>query len=312
MDNQTMIQVYYKMLTTRFFEKQAAMLSEMNIVTAPMYLCCGSEGVVSAVAALSEDDAIFAGHRNTSVLIGCECEIEDMFTELLGGTDGYLGGKSGLSSYCDSGVNFFGSTRLPASQFSVAVGAAMAKKLQGENSVVVCFAGDGACCDGTFYEALNMAGVYELPIIFFIENNGYAGKMQTKGVIDCEDIAIRANGFNVKAIMLKGNDPVGIYNAVKTVRDYTIKNGPVIIEAKTNVRYASVYGEDTSYMKQEDINNALIDDPINAFSEYILEKGLLNKSELTAIKEKAKAEVESALDRVLGSMGIEISDSEVV
>lgn len=235
-----------------------------------------------------------------------------MFLELLGSPDGYIGGKSGLSSYSDSGVNFFGSTGLPASQFSVAIGAAMAKKLQGEDSAVVCFAGDGACCDGMFYEALNMAGVYSLPIIFFIENNGYAGKTKNTGVIDCDDIAVRANGFSVKSLILRGNDPVGIYKAVKSVRDYAVKNGPVIIEVKTNVRYASVYGEDTSYMKQEDINNALSEDPINVFSEYILEKGILNKSELNALKDKAKAEVEGAFDRVCTSLGVEIPGSEVV
>ncbi len=312
MDSQTIIQIYYKMLTTHFFEKHAAMLKDLNIISPDMYLCSGSEGIIAAMAALAEDDVVLSGHRNAAVMVGCECEVEDMFLELLGSKESSLGGKSGLGTYSDSGVNFFGSTLIPGSQFSVAVGCAMAKKLQGEESIVICFAGEGATCDGSFYEALNMASVYSLPIIFFIENNGYAGKVKTTGIIDTEHIASRANGFDITAVVVNGNDPVEVFQAVDAAIDYVLDNRPVIIEAKTNVMYASRYGEDTSYMNDEDIASSIKEEPIRKFGKYILEKGILSQNEISILSEKAQDDVEDAFLSALDIMGIVIEDTEVV
>ncbi len=312
MDSQTIIQIYYKMLTTHFFERRASMLQEMNIISSDMYLCSGSEGIIAAMAALAEDDVVFAGHRNAAVMVGCECELTDMFLELLGCKDSVLNGKSGLGMYSDREVNFYGSTLIPSSQFSVATGAAMAKKLQGEESVVICFAGDGATCDGEFYEALNMASVYALPVIYFIENNGYAGKVKTGGIIDTENIASRANGFDVTAVVVNGNDPVEVFQAVDAAINYVLDNRPVIIEAKTNVRFPSKYGEKTDYVNDEDAIAALREDPIKRFAQYILDKGILSQPELAALGEKAENDVEEAFDEALDIAGIEISDTEVV
>ncbi len=312
MDTQTIIQIYYKMLTTHFFERRAAMLEELGIVSADMYLSSGCEGIIAAMAALAEDDVVFSGHRSSAVMIGCECEIEDMFMELLGCKDSLLGGKSGLGTYSDKEVNFYGSTLIPASQFSVATGVALAKKLQGEESVVVCFAGDGATCDGMFYEALNMASVYSLPIIFFIENNGYAGKMKTSGIIDTDNIAYRANGFDVTAVVVNGNDPMEVFQAVDAAINYVLDNRPVIIEAKTNVNFPSLYGDDTSYVSDEDIALSIESDPIKKFAEFIIDKGILNRQEVASLRQKAKDDVDEALQSALDAAGIEISDREVV
>ena len=235
-----------------------------------------------------------------------------MFHELLGNAHSPLGGRSGLGMYSDSEVNFYGSTLIPSSQFSVAVGCAMAKKLQGEESIVICFAGDGATCDGMFYEALNMASVYELPIIFFIENNGYAGKMKTSGVIDTENIASRANGFDVTAVVVNGSDPMEVFQAVDAAIDYVLDNRPVIIEAKTNVVYASRYGESSEYRDDKDIEAALKNTPVDKFEKYMLEKGAITPGEVSVLKEKAQEKVDEAYDRALYAAGIEIKGSEVV
>lgn len=312
MDSQTIIQIYYKMLTAKFFEARACMLAELGIVEADMYLCSGSEAIISAMAALAEDDVVYAGHRNAAIMVGCECETEDMFSELLGCADARLGGKSGLGTYSDREVNFYGSTLIPASQFSVAVGAAMAKKLQGDDSIVICFAGDGATCDGMFYEALNMASVYKLPIIFFIENNGYAGKMKTGGVIDTDSIAHRANGFDVTAVVVNGSDPLEVFQAVDAAINYVLDNRPVIIEAKTTVHFPSKYGQSTSYVKDEDVLQAINDEPVRKFEGYITGKGILSTQELSALREKALVEVDRAFDAALKKAGIEISRAEVV
>ncbi len=312
MDSQTIIQIYYKMLTTHFFERRASMLAEIGIVCPDMYLCSGSEGIIAAMAALAEDDVVYAGHRNAAVMVGCECELTDMFLELLGSKDALLGGRSGLGMYSDREVNFYGSTLIPASQFPVAVGSAMAKKLQGEESVVVCFAGDGATCDGDFYEALNMASVYALPIIFFIENNGYAGKVKTGGIIDTDNIAYRANGFDVTAVVVNGSDPVEVFQAVDAAINYVLDNRPVIIEAKTNVRFPSKYGENTSYVNDEDVSTALREDPIKRFAQYIIDKGILSQPEIIALGEKAESDVEDAFTEACDIAGIEITGTEVV
>jgi pyruvate dehydrogenase E1 component alpha subunit len=288
------------------------MLSEMGVVNAPLYLSSGSEAIIAAMAALAEDDIIFSGHRNAAIMVGCECEVEDMFLELLGDKHSSLAGRSGLGTYSDSEVNFYGSTLIPSSQFSVAVGCAMAKKLQGEDSIVICFAGDGATCDGSFYEALNMASVYELPIIFFIENNGYAGKMKTSGVIDTENIASRANGFDVTAVVVNGSDPMEVYQAVDAAIDYVLDNRPVIIEAKTNVMYASRYGENSSYREDNEVSAALENKPVEKFEKYLLEKGVLNQLKVNLLIEKAKEKVDEAYNRALYAAGIEIKESEVV
>lgn len=300
MDNQTIVQVFYKMLKTRLFEEKAAMLFEKGIVKAPLYLSVGQEATAGAVCALNREDIIFASHRNFTAAIAADVDIAAIYAEMLGVSGGVCRGRSGAYGISDRSVNFYGSSPIPASQFPKAVGAALGMKLRSEQALVVCFAGDGAASSGSFYEALNMGCLYKLPIIFYIENNAYAGKMKSGKVNNVRSIASRAEGFDIVGIIVDGNNPIEVYEATKKAADYAKRTrAPIIIEAKSYRRLGHVYGEDESYREQDEYRLAARRDALATMSEYIIENKIGTEDDLKLIRKRVEEEVERSLTNAM-------------
>ena len=302
-DNQTAVQIFYKMLKARLFEQEAYRLKELGLVKGPLYLSIGQEATIAAVMALNPEDVIFAPHRNFHLMIGADVNSEKILRELIGDSEGLCGGKSGCFSSADNSVNFYGASALVASQFGKAVGVAMSYKFQGIKNCVICFSGEGACADGAFYEAINAACVNKLPVIFFIENNCYAGTTRAEEMHNVKDLADRANGFDIPGIVVDGNDALQIYEAVAQSVEFAQTNSsPVIIESKTYRLSGHTTDDNQSYRNDDEIKEWLDYDAIDNLSKYLVENGVGIGDDLMMMREKIEIELKNSVDLLVSEL----------
>jgi pyruvate dehydrogenase E1 component alpha subunit len=303
-DNQTAVQIFYKMMKARLFEQEAYRIKERGIASGPLYLSIGQEATVAAVMALNPQDIIFASHRNFHIMVGADVSVEKMFRELIGDSEGICGGRSGCFSAADNSVNFYGSSALVGAQFGKAVGVALSLKLQGKNNCVVCFAGDGAVADGSFYEALNAGCLNKLPLIFFIENNCYAGSVKTEEMHNVKDLATRASGFDIPGIIVDGNDAIQIYEAMIQAMNYAQTNSsPVILESKTYRLSGHTTDDDQSYREDNEIKEWLEYDAIDNLSRYLVENGIGIADDLMMMREKIESEMKAIANQIISYQG---------
>ena len=300
MDNQTIVQIFYKMLKARLFEEKAVMFQQRGLVSSPLYLSIGQEATAAAVCALGGDDAIFASHRNFAVAIAADVSAVTILAELAGLEEGLCGGNAGGACYADNSVNFYGATALAGGNFAKAVGTALSFKLQGRESCVACFAGDGASSDGSFYEALNMAALYQLPVIFFIENNCYGGRGRVDQLHNVRDIAERAKGFEIPGIIVDGNNAIEVYGGMMSGLEYAKKNqSPVVIESKTYRLAGHTLEDNQSYRTNEEIAQWVDYDAIDNITSYMIENGIGITEDLKMMRKKIEDELSGAADYVM-------------
>ncbi len=298
-DNQTIVQIFYKMLKARLFEEKVSQLQEDGLIQSPLYLSIGQEATAAAVAALRSEDVIFAPHRNFTIAIATDINAQELLAEVAGLPSGLCGGKAGTTGFCDSRVNFFGGTALAGGNFAKAVGTALSFKLQQKKTCVVCFAGDGACADGSFQEAINMASLYELPVIFFIENNCYAARSGVDRIHNVIDIAERAKGYNIPGIITDGNNAVDVYEAMIKALDYALNNSaPVLVESKTYRLAGFTLEDDQSYRTNDEIKDWVEYDAIDNITSYMVSNGIGIEDDLMMIRKRIENEINTASEAV--------------
>lgn len=303
-DNQTIVQIFYKMLKARLFEEKAVYLKENGIIEGPLYLSIGQEATAAAVCALQNDDVIFAPHRNFTISISADVNSASLFAELAGLNAGLCKGQAGGASIADNTVNYYSSTALAGGNFAKSVGAALSFKLQQRNNCVVCFAGDGACADGSFYEAMNMACLFKLPVIFFIENNCYTERSSVDKIHNVADIAERAKGYNVPGIIVDGNNAVEVYGAMLKALDYAKSaQSPILVESKTYRLAGYTLEDDQSYRTNDEIKEWTNYDAIDNITNYMIDNGIGIKDDLMMIRKKIEDEINKDAEYVIGLKG---------
>lgn len=294
-DSKTIVRIFYKMLKTRLFEEKLVMLKEDGLISDRLCLSLGQEATAAAVCVLDKEDIIFASHRANAVAIGADSDIQPLLAEYMGMKEGLCAGRSSGSSIADNNVNIYGTSALYAGNFITAVGAALSMKIQNKDNCVICFAGDGAASLGNFYEAVNMAALYKLPVIFFIENNCYAKNIRVDKVHNVADIATRAQAFDIPGIITDGNNAIDVYTAVKKALEYAKENAsPVIVESKTYRIAGHTYNEEQYYRNQQEVMDWTGYDPIENLTAYMREHALGNMDDLMMMREKIQQEVDVA------------------
>ncbi len=299
-DNQTILRIFYKMLKARLFEEKLVLMKEDGLLNAPLYLSIGQEATAAAVLALQSDDIIFSSHRSLTIAIASDVDISILLAEIAGLKEGLCQGRAGMTAFADNAMNYYGNTSLAGGNFAKAVGAALAAQLQNQEYRTVCFAGDGACADGSFYEALNMACLYQVPIVFFIENNRYAERSSVDKVHNVSDIAERAKGYNIPGIIVDGNNPIEVYGAMTKALEYaTDSNMPILIESQTYRLAGHTFEEDQSYRSEEEIKEWLAYDAIDNITAYMIENNIGIEDDLLMLRSKIEEEINAAADYVL-------------
>lgn len=288
-----------RMLRIRLFDEEAARLRAR--LQGFLHNSIGQEAeVVGACMALREDDFMTGNHRSHGHPIAKGVDLAPLMAELFGKSTGVCRGKGGSMHLADFSVGSLGESGIVGSLMPVAVGAGLSARLRGTDQVCLCFFGDGAANCGPFHESLNLASVWNLPVVFLCENNGYASTTAQSQTTSIANIADRAPGYSMPGIVLDGQDVEAVYNgvsmAVKRARD---GHGPALLEAKT-YRFCdhceTGAPRKTPYRTEAEINVWRKRDPIELFVRRLRSSDDITAEELERIRKDVEAEVKAALE----------------
>ena len=303
MDKERALWIYKTMNDIRCFEETAWTLFTENKLRGSVHLYTGEEAVASSVCAqLTDADYITSTHRGHGHCIAKGAELDKALAELMGKATGYCKGRGGSMHIADLTKGNLGANAIVGGGIPIAVGAALGIKMRGEENVAVSFFGDGASNEGTFHEALNLASVWKLPVIFVCENNGFGISVPTWQSTSVVDISVRGAGYDIPGVTVDGNDVCAVYEAFAEAKARAIRGeGPTLIECKTYRWRGHWTGDPEPYRTREAVEEWKQKCPIKRFRKYMLENGMADEAELDAIEAKSAADMEAATQFALNS-----------
>ena len=288
----------YKMHLTRRFEESAEEAYMRGHIHGTMHLSIGQEAsAIGICSALKDTDFITSTHRGHGHCIGKGAEVKRMFAEFFGREDGYCRGRGGSMHIADPSKGNLGANGIVGGGIPIAVGAALSAKRLKTGQVAVSFFGDGANNEGAFHEALNMASIWKLPVIFVCENNNYGMSTSTERSTAVKNIADRAVAYAMPGISVDGNDFAAVaeaaFSAVERARN---GEGPTLIECKTYRLRGHSRSDRNRYRTKEEIESWAQRDPIQRFEADLLQLGFIDAQEKDKIRADVEAEILAALD----------------
>ena len=289
--------IYKKIFTIRFFEERIKKIAKEKTVPGYLHTCIGSEAIcVGVMAALNQDDWISSTYRNHGHAIAKGCELNEITSEIYGRKTGICKGRGGSMHISDFSKGMLGSFGIVAAGPAVVLGAALQEKINKSNKTCVSFFGDGAIHNGAFHEAAGLAKLWDIPMIFVCENNGYAEATATDWHLNTKELSDITKAYDMLSYIGDGNNVFEVYDiSKKAINEAKQKNTPIFLEFK-NYRFSGQYEGDTQlYQPQEEIDKAKQNDPIKLAKENSSKYGL-NKNNLEKIINEAKEEVDKAFD----------------
>jgi len=300
--NGFLINLYKKMLEIRLCEESFVNPILKGEVKCPVHLCSGEEAVaVGVCAALEDTDYIFGNHRSHGHFLAKGGKLRDLVAEIYGKETGCSKGRGGSMHLIDPDAGMLGAAPIVAGTISLAVGAALASRIQKDNRVSVSFFGDGATNEGVLFESMNFAALRKLPVIFVCENNLYATHMPvTECRPDCRIVEI-AQPFGISSACVDGNNVMEVYDtAAKAVELCKNEQGPFFIEALTYRLRGhvgpddNIQGTHTDIRSTEEIDLWKKRDPIDNFEKRLLNDGVLSELEIFEIKKEVNQAIRCA------------------
>jgi len=286
------------MIRIRRLEEKSAELYSKEKIRGFLHLYIGEEAVgVGAMHALREDDNIVATYREHGQALVRGVPAGEIVAEMYGKANGCSGGRGGSMHLFSAKRNFYGGHAIVGGGLPIAVGLALADKMQGRSRVTACFFGDGATDEGEFHESLNLAALWKLPVLFLCENNEYAmGTALWRHVSD-EDIANNPPAYGVPADSVNGMDVVAVERAVHNEAELVRETSrPRFLELRTyRFRAHSMYDAEL-YRSKEEVEERRKDDPIASFQRRLLEDGLIIQAEIDALEDAAAKEIAEAIE----------------
>jgi TPP-dependent pyruvate/acetoin dehydrogenase alpha subunit len=261
-----------------------------------MHLAAGQEPVAVGMRPhLKKGDAITATHRPHHVAIAQGVDLQRMAAEIFGRDTGLGHGKGGHMHLFSVEPNF-GCSGIIGEGMPVAVGAAMAFRHQATDNVALSFFGEGAANQGSFHESLNLASLWNLPVVFVCEDNAYAISVPKTASTCIPDNSDRAAAYGIPGVRVESNDPVAVYEVMgEAIARARRGEGPSLIEIKTDRLWGHFEGDADAYRTEEFKAEMLKNDPLTAFAERLTEEGILNESDIASIQQAMYDEVEQAL-----------------
>jgi len=299
----TQLELHRMMMLIRLFEEALEEMFSRGLLHGTMHLSIGQEATAAgACLALDKKDLINSTHRGHGHCLGKGADPYKMFAELLGREDGYCRGRGGSMHIADLSNGNLGANGIVAGSLTISVGAALSFQLQKKENIVLCFFGDGAVNEGSFHEALNLASLWNLPVLFLCENNQYGMSMASEKAVAGESIASRGKSYGIESIQIDGNDVEAVYESVTTCKDEILNNKrPKFIEAVT-YRYRGHSKSDRNlYRTSEEINFWKDEkDPIKRYIGKLLEQGI-TEVDLKGIDEDVKNTIRTSVKKALES-----------
>ena len=295
---ETLIELYKKLLFSRMIEEKMLLLLRQGKIS-KWFSGIGQEAIsVGATYALQPDEWIMPLHRNLGVFTARNMPLHKLFQQWQGAEDGYSKGRE-RSFHFGSKEHFIcGMISHLGPQLAIADGVSLAYKLQKEQKVSLAFTGDGGTSEGDFHEALNVAAVWDLPVIFIIENNGYALSTPVSEQYLCKDLVDKARGYGMEGVQIDGNNILAVYETVKGVRDYCIKNQkPYLIECMTFRMRGHEEASGVKYVPKEMFEQWIEKDPIKNYERFLIEEKILDNLTIAHIRNDFKEHIEQELKR---------------
>ncbi|MFZ7121470.1 MAG: thiamine pyrophosphate-dependent dehydrogenase E1 component subunit alpha [Eubacteriaceae bacterium] len=298
LNKENVLEMYYRMNVARHFEEKVAWFFSRGMVHGTTHLSVGQEasGVASCMA-LEKGDLVSATHRGHSQVIGFGLDINRITAELLGKETGYCKGKGGSMHIADVENGNLGANGIVGGGYSISVGAALTQQYKKTKKIVLCFAGDGSTNEGNFHESLNLASVWKLPVIFYIENNLYGMSTPIEKHMNIKDIADRAKAYGIPGIVIDGNDAIEVYEAVEKAAEHVRSGkGPVLIESKTYRWLGHSKSDAQAYRTKEEVEEWKSKDPIRRLRQYILENKIASENEIVEVEDKSQKTMDEAVE----------------
>ncbi|ALX49995.1 pyruvate dehydrogenase [Lentibacillus amyloliquefaciens] len=293
-----LVDLYKQMWVIRFFDEKVDEFFAKGMIHGTTHLAVGQEAsAAGACALLDNEDKITSTHRGHGHCIAKGATPDKMMAELFGRTTGYCKGKGGSMHIADIDIGNLGANGIVAGGIPLAVGSALTAKMKKHDYVTVCFFGDGATNEGSFHEAVNLASIWDLPVIFVCENNLYGMSGNVNEMTNVKNIADRAAAYGIQGAVADGNDIVDMMNKTNDAVDRARNGeGPSLIEAKTYRWKGHSKSDAKKYRTREEENEWKAKDPIKRFREVLIEADILTEEKAEEIRKAAKKEIEDAVE----------------
>ena len=292
-----LLSMYRTTLTIRRFEQRAIEQYRVGNIRGYLHPYLGEEAIaVGAIAALNPDDYIVSTHRGHGHAIAKGHDTARMMAELFGREDGYCHGRGGSMHVASRSIRNLGANGIVGGGLAIADGAAMSIKQRGGHEVVVAFCSDGSSANGIWHESLNLAAIWDLPVVFVLENNQYAVSTPIRDSARVDQLSTRAAAYGMPGVTVDGNDAVAMYEAMaEPLRRARAGEGPSLIEGMT-FRHGGHHVNDPGlYLRKEDLEYWKARDPLLVLRAHLAAAGVPD-AEILAVDESVEAEIEHAVD----------------
>jgi TPP-dependent pyruvate/acetoin dehydrogenase alpha subunit len=300
-DRDLLLGLQRRMLEIRFFEDEVMRLFMANLVRGSTHLCQGQEAVaVGACSALRAGDTMTCTYRGHGAVLAMGAPLDRTMAEILGKAEGLCGGKGGSMHLTDLSVGALGSFAIVGAHLPFATGAALSAQHLGTGAVSVAFFGDGTTNIGAFHEAMNLASIWKLPVVFICENNLYGEYSPLASTTPVERLADRASSYAMSAQRVDGNDVLAVREAIGAAaaraRDGA---GPTMVEALTYRQKGHSRTDAGAYRPPGELDEWLARDPIARFERLLVEAGVASASELAELRDRTATAVREATERAV-------------
>lgn len=289
-------ELYEQLLFPRMVEEKMLILLRQGKIS-KWFSGIGQEAIaVGATAALLSDELIFTLHRNLGVFTVRGIPLSRLFCQWQGKTSGFTKGRDRSFHFGTLDYGIVGMISHLGPQLSLAAGVGLAHKLSGEGRVAVAFSGEGGTSEGEFHEALNTAAVWQLPVIFIVENNGYGLSTPTNEQYRCENIADKAIGYGMASRIIDGNNILEVYSTIASLAAEMRENPhPVLLECRTFRMRGHEEASGTKYVPKELMDAWAAKDPVVNYEQYLIEAGVMTRDETDAVRKRIKSHIEKEL-----------------
>jgi pyruvate dehydrogenase E1 component alpha subunit len=293
-----LLEFYREMLLIRRFEEKAGQLYGMGLIAGFCHLYIGQEAIATGMHHTMKDgDKVITTYRDHGHMISVGADPKKIMAELLGRKDGSSKGKGGSMHLFDLEKHFYGGHGIVGASVPIGAGLAFADKYRGNNNVTYCYFGDGAANQGQVYEAFNMAKIWNLPVLFIIENNHYAMGTSLKRSSSIDELHKRGIGFNIPGVKINGMDLFDVIRdgqeCVNYVRD---GNGPMVVEMDTYRYRGHSMSDPATYRSKEELNYKKGRDPIESLRALIFDAKIASEAEVAKIDASIKAQVSEVVE----------------
>ncbi len=296
LSNDDLVGIYKKLLLPRMIEEKMLVLLRQGKIS-KWFSGIGQEAIsVGATMALQSNEWIMPLHRNLGVFTSRDMPLSKLFMQWQGNKEGYSKGRERSFHFGSKKHHICGMISHLGPQLAIADGVALAYKLKKENKISLAFTGDGGTSEGDFHEALNTAAVWDLPVIFIIENNGYGLSTPVNEQYRCEKLMDKAIGYGMEGVRIDGNNILEVYDTIKGVREYCIKNQkPYLIECMTFRMRGHEEASGTKYVPKELFEEWGEKDPLKNYERWLISEKIINEINIAELRNETKEHIETEL-----------------